>query len=148
MSSTSASESFGILPEALHTQLREFPDRAFAQTAAVFEQARHTLLKNGNDDQTRFQDGLTLKAFIDGASERCKRVQVCYVQCPVLIKLTVIDCPIEDHESALLGRCAAVLNAEYVLFHIYKDVELPVNPFLSHWVDHIARWEGKGAKII
>ncbi|KAI9764219.1 MAG: hypothetical protein M1840_008609 [Geoglossum simile] len=43
----------------------------------------------------------------------------------------------ELHECLI----AFVFNAEYTLFQLYRQYEIRMNPFLSHWVEVIRDWE-------
>jgi hypothetical protein len=36
---------------------------------------------------------------------------------------------------------AFVFNAEYMLFQFYRQYEIQMNPFLSHWVEVVRDWE-------
>ncbi|KAI9767051.1 MAG: hypothetical protein M1839_004641 [Geoglossum umbratile] len=48
----------------------------------------------------------------------------------------------ELHECLI----AFVFNAEYMLFQFYRQYEIRMNPFLSHWVEAIRDWERASAR--
>ena len=59
----------------------------------------------------------------------------------------IADSPAQTATSEL-HECliAFVFNAEYMLFQFYRQYEIQMNPFLSHWVEVIRDWERAPAR--
>ncbi|KAF2102412.1 hypothetical protein NA57DRAFT_51993 [Rhizodiscina lignyota] len=108
------------IPQSLQSQLNSFPNRSFPLTAGAYLEARQLLLKGRKDAAKDFKDAMSLKVFIDELEAKVRA-------------------------DASETNYVTLLNAEYTLFHMTATTLLPLNPFLSHWVDNIARWEKEAA---
>ncbi|OCL07480.1 hypothetical protein AOQ84DRAFT_57952 [Glonium stellatum] len=94
-------------------------DRSLQETGAIFESARNAqarLRPKESELETLFQDSLKLKRKLDELEGQ-----------------VTID--------PSLPRLAAILNCEYQLYKLNEATPLRHNPFLSHWVEVVQRWE-------